>query len=167
MPIIDTNLMRIVIDKLKTDATVINFVAKDKNSNLSIRPGDFIKSGALFPMITVNIKEDDSEPKFPACKDVLTITIWLSDKTPNGEFYKKLNLVKDQIISLFNREGGSFNQIDVATNTGYRVCQFLKNSANIEHDDILDLFYCEIIFDVVRSEDETFLVSDAGDRPWQ
>jgi len=78
-----------------------------------------------------------------------------------------LKTVSDAILDLFNREGGIYNEIDVPTNTGVRVCEILKSSRIIGYDEILKYDFAEVTFDAVISEGESFAVSDAGNKAWQ
>jgi len=77
-----------------------------------------------------------------------------------------LKTVSDAILDLFNREGGIYNEIDVPTNTGVRVCEILKSSRNIGYDEVLKYDFAEIIFEAVISEGESFDPTDAGNKIW-
>lgn len=154
-----------IVSALKTNSTVIANIATDRNGNLSVRPGRFVPTGAVLPEITVEEEEGASEPKIPATSTKLIITIWIDPKVTKPS-YSFLKTTSDAIITLFNREGGDFNEIDIPTNTGVRVCQILKSSRIIGYDEVLKYDYAEITFEAVISEDESFAASDAGDKAW-
>jgi len=165
MPAITNVFFNKIIDALKGDATIIANIAKDRNGNLSIRPGRFVPTGAVLPEITVEEDEGASEPKIPATHTKLIITIWIDSKETKPS-YSFLKTTSDAILALFNREGGSYNEIDIPTNTGVRVCEILKSSRIISYDEVLKYDYAEITFEAVISEGESFDTSDAGDKVW-
>jgi hypothetical protein len=165
MAAIDSDVIREVIVALKNNATIQSKIARDSKNNLSIHPGNFNLINNVFPQITVEYNDGSSEPEFPASKDSLVITIWI-DKNTSEQPYSFLRIVSDAILTLFNREGGAYNKIDVPTNTGVRVCSFLKIHRFFDYDSEIKKHYCEITFEVVRSEGESFAAADAGDRLW-
>jgi len=158
-----SDLMKTAIDALLAESSIYNKIAKDKNNAYSIRPGETIVSGMLVPAITVCQEEGESEPKFPTSHDTLRVIIWINDKTTR-EYYKYLREFSDLVIALFNRKGSTFNSI--SGTTGNRYCRFLKRGVTIDFDTEVKLFYAEIVFDVIRSEGETFSPSDSGDLAW-
>src|SRR3989304_7905601 len=123
MPAIDSDLIREVIRALRSNATVITNIPTDSNGNLAIHPGNFNPIHNLFPQLTVEVLDGSSEPVIPSSHDALIITIWLDTKTKE-QSYSFIKTLSDAIITLFNREGGDFNNIDIPTNTGVRVCFF-------------------------------------------
>lgn len=165
MPVVDSDLIREIIKALKSNTVVQNNIAKDVNNEYSIRPGDFVPTGAVLPQICVTVEEGSSEPSFLASHDTLTISIWVDPKRKQNP-YAFLTVIMDAIVGLFNREGSDFNNIDVPTNTGVRICQLLKATRSMDYDPELKYFYGEVVFEVVRSEGESFAAADAGDKPW-
>ena len=165
MPAVTTNFLKKIVAAIKNDATIKANIAKDKNGELSVRPGNFVPTGAIVPSITVEEDTGGSEPSIPATHTMLTITIWI-DSGQTKQAYTFLRTVSDAILDLFNREGGIFNEIDVTTNTGVRVCQILKSSRIIEYDEVLKYDYAEIIFEAIISEGESFDPTDAGNKTW-
>jgi hypothetical protein len=165
MAAVTSNFLKKVIVALKTDATIIANIAKDKNGILSVRIGNFVPTGAVVPEITVIEEELNSEPKLPATHTKLIITVWIDSKETSSS-YSFLKTVSDAILDLFNREGGIYNEIDVPTNTGVRVCEILKSSRNIGYDEVLKYDFAEIIFEAVISEGESFDPTDAGNKIW-
>jgi hypothetical protein len=150
--------------KILRENSVIQInVKRDVNKNLSIRPGKFVPSGSITPCIIIEVNENASEPSFPACRDTLKITYWLDPKIEQ-EPYTKAKTVIDTILTLFNRD--NHQEIDIPSNTGVRVCQFLKQSVVYDRDEVLDKYYGEVIFEVVRSEGESFATGDAGNAVW-
>jgi hypothetical protein len=166
MSAIDSDLIREIIGRLRNDITIQSKIGKDSRNNLAIHPGKYNPIHNVFPQITVEVLEGGSEAQFPSSHDSLIITIFV-DKKEKDPIYAFMVQVKDAILALFNRKGGSLNNIDVVTNTGVRICQILKGSIDFSYDDTIQKNYCEIIFSVVRSEGESFAPSDAGDVPWQ
>lgn len=165
MAAIDSDIIREIISALRADSIVIANIAKDSNNNLAIHPGKFNPLHNVFPQITVEVIEGESEEQFPSSHDSVIITIF-HDAKVRTQIYKFMVLVRDAIILLFNREGGSFNNIDVPTNTGVRFNRILKQGVDFDYDETIQKYYCEITFDVVRAEDESFAPSDAGDLAW-
>ena len=165
MAAIDSDIIREVIKHLKSDLTIQSKIAKDRNDNLAIYSANFANISAVFPSITVEIEEGQSEQAFPSSIDTLKIIVWIDIKTKE-ESYKFLKSVSDAVISLFNREGSVFNNIDISTNTGVRFCNLLKRMVMFDYDDMIQKHYCQIVFDIVRSEGESFDPSDAGDVAW-
>ena len=163
MAAVNSDIYRIILGILTGNTIIQNNIAKDVNNHLSIRPNIFNPEGAKFPQICINVTEGESEAKFPTSHDSVNITVW-EDQMNNREWYKSLKQISDEIISLFNRKGDIFNNIDVPTNTGVRVCRFLKQSVTFDFD--VKKYYVEIIFNIVRSETESFASSDAGNKAW-
>jgi hypothetical protein len=165
MPAITKNFFNKIIEALKLDVTIAANIGKDRNNNLSIRPGRFVPTGAVLPEITVEEDEGPSEPSIPATHTKLVITIWIDSKVTKPA-YSFLKTNSDAILDLFNREGGIFNEIDIPTNTGVRVCEILKSSRIIAYDEVLKYDFAEITFEVVISEGESFDPTDAGNKAW-
>lgn len=165
MATIDSDLIRVIVEKLKDDVNIMSGIASDTKGNKMVRPATYSVIDMLMPAITVNVSDGGSEPIIPASSDVLSIIVWCGDKV-NKEFYKFLKQKADLIITLFNREGDDFNNIDVPTNTGVRFCQLLKQNVSFGFDDEFKKYYVEIVFQVIRSENESFKASDAGDISW-
>lgn len=156
--------MKKIVAALTNDISISALVGKDKNGISSIRCAK-IPTGSVLPQITIDDEELNSEPEFTATHSLLNITVWIDSKETKP-VHSFLMDISDKIIALFNREGGKYNEIDVTTNTGVRVCNILKTSRTIDYDEILKYNYVEIIFEVVRSEDESFATTDAGDKAW-
>jgi len=165
MSTINTDLFRTIRSKLVADATIISKIKKDRNGRLSIRPGSSIPSGFLLPGITIEVIENASEPLFPVSNDLVRIMFW-TDPKAQEQGYSLRKTVADAIIALFNREGSSLNNIDIPTNTGIRVASMLKTSVIFDHDEVIDRNYVEILFDVIRSESESYDPGDAGNQGW-
>ena len=77
-----------------------------------------------------------------------------------------MNFLKKIILDLFNRQGSSLNNIDLLGNVGLRINQITKQSSDFEFDDQIMKYFCEIIFHVQLSENESFASVDAGDKVW-
>jgi hypothetical protein len=165
MAAIDSDLIRVIIEKLKVNSGIMSGIASDGSGNKMVRPATYSVIDMLMPAITVNVSDGGSEPIIPASSDTLSIIVWCGDKV-NKEFYKFLKGKADLIITLFNREGDDFNNIDIPTDTGVRFCQLLKQNVSFGFDDEFKKYYVEVIFWVIRSEDESFKASDAGDAAW-
>jgi len=164
MAAVTSNFIQKIIIALINDSIVQNNIARDKNGNLSVHVAK-LPTGAVLPEITIDEEEMDSEPQFPATRTRVTIIVWIDTKTtrPNYSFLKTIS---DEIITIFNREGSKYNEIDVPTNTGVRVCNILKTTRDINYDEILKYHYAEVIFEAVISEDESFAAADAGNKVW-
>lgn len=166
MAAIDSDLEKIVVSKILADATIVAFLAKDKNNKPSIRPSGFNPNGPLFPQITYSFNSGKSEPIFPATKGRLHIIIWadpIETLTPKSMMQPIVN----RILAIFNRKGSSLNLIDVATDTGVRITQILKEDSIMDYDEVIKKNFAQVIFDVNMSEGESFDPSNAGDKAWQ
>lgn len=165
MPLIETGVVQEVVSILSDDPDIQSLVAQDPNNNLSIRPAKYTPSGTKFPQITIGYSEGNSDSLIPASVDTVNMTVWVNElyKEP----YKFLDQMKNIIINIFNREGGDYNRIDEDSNSGIRFCQFKKLSATIDFEDEIKCYYCEVIFEVIRSENESFAPVDAGNGTWQ
>jgi len=163
MPVIDEDLERTVVKALRGDAGIVSLIKKDRNG----KPGIFnamFPSGAVRPCVTYMVNDGRSEPIFPASNDLLTITYWR--KQGRGS-KRNRKIFKDNLLNLFNRKGGAFDNIDEATNTGVRYAQFLKRAVDFGFESRIKLDFVEVIFEVVRSEGESFDPDDAGDQAWK
>lgn len=165
MPIIDEHLISVVVSALIADPYLNSKIAKDNTNRYFIQPAETVPVGFVFPGITLKWKEGPSESQIPASRDMLTVTVWIDPKKTK-EGFEFLKTSSDRILTLFNRQGDAYDQIDVGTDTGIRICQFLKVSREFSHDDELNLDYAELIFEVVKSEDESFDPLVAGDKDW-
>jgi hypothetical protein len=146
---------------LVQDVNINSYVSEDKLGDSNIRPEITIKSYLSYPMITLKVEELESYYPIPSAKDLLNITIHINkDIKP---CYDNLRRFSDIILALFNREGGVYNELT----TGLRICNILKLDRSIEFDADLNLYYCEMLFEVVRSEEESFAGTVAGDKPWE
>lgn len=163
MPI--TTVEEAVIAKLLATPTVVALLSTDRNVNPLIRAAKFQTVGDKYPQITIDFSEGKSDSIFPASEGELNITIWVKQSQPEPK--KFLNILKELIIPLFNREGDVFNDIDVPTDAGIRFLQFVLTGADFHQDDVVKDYYCEMIFTVNRSRGESF-ASDVvhGDDPW-
>lgn len=154
-------LIQKVREVLVDNTTINNYASKDKFGKTNIRPEITIRSYLSYPIITLKVEELESFYPIPSAKDLLTITIHINkDIKP---CYDNLRRFSDIIIALLNREGGNYNELLKQL----RICDILKLNRNIEFDEDLKTYYCEILFEVTRSEDESFLAADAGDKPWE
>lgn len=165
MAAIDSNVIKEVIKALRANATIQARIAKDLKNNYAIHPGNFNQLHNVFPQLTVEYNEGPSEQSFPSSHDTLMITVWVDEKS-NEQSYSFCRIVIDAIVTLFNREGGDFNYIDLTTNTGVRICNFIKQSVIFDYDDVIKKHYGEVIFDVVRSESENYSDATAGNKTW-
>jgi hypothetical protein len=165
MATIDSDLYREVYRTVVNDSFIKSKLGKDERGTLSVRP-TYIPTGMVFPAITIEIEEAESEIMIPATRAHLTFTIWCDEKKTN-EPYKFLKQIGDHIVALFNREGSKYNNVDVGTNTGVRICLFRKMRTAYGFDDFVKYFFYEVIFDVTFSESESFASEDAGDLPWE
>ena len=165
MAVIDSNVVKEIIKALRADATIQLKIAKDSKNNYAIHPGNFNQLHNVFPQLTVEYSEGNSEQVFPSSHDALIVTVWIDEKS-NEQSYSFCRIVTDAIVTLFNREGGDFNNLDVTTDTGVRICNFIKQSVIFDYDDVIKKHYGEVIFDVVRSEGESFNPINAGNKVW-
>jgi hypothetical protein len=153
-------LIQQVREVLIENASISNYVSQDKLGESNVRPEITIRSYLSYPIITLKVEELESYYPIPSAKDFLKITIYINkDIKP---CYDNLRRFSDIIVALFNREGGVYNELT----TGLRICDILKLNRSIEYDEDLKLYYCEMLFEVIRSEEESFVAADAGDKPW-
>lgn len=163
MPTIDTDIARKVIAVLLAETAITDQLASNTAGKM-IRAGKAQLIGDKYPQITVFYTDGKSDSIFPACEGELNITIWVKDT--HREPISFLSGIKDLILALFNRQGSDYNDIDVPTNTGLRVLQFVNRVSEYGVDDVVKDIYWELIFDVNRSNGESFLASDAGNKTW-
>jgi hypothetical protein len=153
-------LIQKVREILAEDVDIENYVSKDKIGESNIRPEITIQSYLSYPIIILKVDELESQYPIPSAKDILNITLFINrDMAP---CYDNLRRFSDIIMGLLNREGGAYSELS----KDLRICDILKLSRDIEYDDELKLYYCEMLFEVVRSEGESFAASDAGDKAW-
>ena len=82
------------------------------------------------------------------------------------EPYKKLREIIKRLNELLNRKASSLSEIDEVNNIGLRVANCLKDGGEILFDKETGLYFANLRYNVVISEDESFAPEDAGNRPW-
>ena len=160
------NTFQTIVKILRDDSFIKSKISKDINGNLSIRPADTLYSGIILPCITIFVEESEVQPVIPSILEIANIKVWTNPKETENDYIFRKQVI-DAIVTLFNRKGDDFNEIDVVNNTGLRFCNFLKQSIDYDHDETIDKNYGEVIFEVIRSKDESFSVDDAGDKIWE
>lgn len=124
-------------------------------NNNKIKVAYFSPVGNKYPQITIWIDEGKSEPMFPAGWYKFFIYIWF-DKKDTNQIYSKSRQIIKRVNEILNRKGTQLSEIDIVSNTGLRVVNCLKEGGEIVFDKDSGMYYTELIYEVVISEDEDF-----------
>ncbi len=124
----------------------------------------FSTQGNAYPQICVFINEGMSETVFPAGHYKLRITTWI--KKEEKQRYKTMKVITDAINRLVNRKASSLSDIDVTENEGLRVARCVKDGGDIIFSKQTGMYFSDIVYDMVISEDESFAEADAGNKDW-
>jgi len=135
-----------------------------KPSGIPTEIAKFMPAGNQYPQICLYTSEGFSEMAFPAGHFRLYVGVY-AEKTETQPYGVIRNIVKS-INRLINRKASSLSEIDVPTNIGLRVAKCLKSGGFINFNKETGLYECEIEYDMVVSEGESFDPADAGNRAW-
>jgi len=155
-----------VVSTLKEDGTMRTLVAQNSLGNYMVAPSRFVPVGNVYPQITVDLDFKVSEPKYPAGRYNLIIRFWQSDKLHENNVFSNNYKFRDRLEAIFNREGSSFNIIDIASSNNLRVANIERRFGEYEYDRQHNKYYVDYRFDVILSESESHALADAGDKAW-
>jgi hypothetical protein len=149
-----------IIELFENDATLQAL----SSNGVRIGLAQFEPVGNEYPQVTVFLDEGNSEAIFPAGHFVLYVGVWV-EKSSQTPFSMVRGIIK-RVNQLINRKASSLSEIDVGQNEGLRVAQCLKEGGLIDCDRQTGLYYDEVRYGCVISEDESFDPNDSGDKPW-
>jgi len=158
------NFEAILVDLLGGDTNITDNLKVKPNGNFPIHPTGFNPVGNTFPQITYKFDEGPSEDAIPAARRVLRIFYWVNQNDKNA--YSRMKSTTDRINFIVNRTAGNFQNIDINANSGVRSAGNVKTGGGYDYDADLNKHVWELIYDIVISEDESFLVADAGNATW-
>jgi len=131
---------------------------------LRIYVSHYSATGNKYPQVSIWLDEGRSETIFPAGCYKLTVILWI-EKNTKGPYLLSRTIVKE-LNRIVNRKASSLSEIDVGDNEGLRIARCVKDGGETIFNRQTGLYFSELIFDVVMSEDESFDPDDAGNKPW-
>lgn len=135
----DTNLLTVMISKMKSDPTISSQVG----THVAVRETPAVR---VAKQITLRKSYGRSNSILHATNCSVYVTVWVKNKDVTEPF-KSCSTIVNAVISLFNRKG------ETTLNSGTLVVnQLVKTDADISYDDGNEYWTGVIIFEAVHNE---------------
>ena len=129
-------------------------IAKNADGEYAITFNAFAPIGGKFPAVNFTFVEEESEDVLPAIKGTLYVDVW-ADRTMKAP-YKMMAAIDAELKAIFNKRPKVFNEVDAEANTGLRVAQSLRQTAEPGYEEDNELYRITTSYKIVLSDGENY-----------